>query len=41
VCGKKSPEELKAGVKFTTHDNSPGHPSVEYECYILPTKETV
>lgn len=41
VCGTKSPEELKAGVKFHTSDNSPGHPKDEFECYILPTKETV
>jgi hypothetical protein len=41
VCGTKSPEELKAGVKYTVSDNSPGHPHFEMMCYIMPTKETV
>lgn len=41
ACGTKSPEELKAGVKFTRQDNSPGKPKEEFECFILPTKETV
>jgi hypothetical protein len=41
VCGKKSPDELKAGVYYETSDNSPGHPTFKYQCFILPTKETV
>jgi len=41
VCGDKSPEELKAGVKYQTHDSSPGNGTYEYMCYILPTRETV
>jgi len=41
VCGTKTPEELKAGVRYTNHWNTPGHPSSEFECYIMPTKDTV
>jgi hypothetical protein len=41
VCGTKTPEELKAGVRFTNHWTTPGNPSIEFECYIMPTKETV
>jgi len=41
ICGTKSPEELRDGVKYTVSDNSPGHPKDEYMCWMMPTKETV